>query len=112
MIVTASQINIPMSPKKLARVLEVVKGHPALRALDELKLLPQKGAFYVYKVVFAAMANAEHNFKLDTTKLILTKIWSTDGMKKLRKVRFASRGRVVFVRKYRSNLYVELSYGK
>lgn len=112
MIVTASQINIPMSPKKLARVLEVVKGHNVLRALDELKLLPQKGAFYAYKVVFAAMANAEHNFKLDTSKLMLTKIWSTDGMKKLRKVRFASRGRVTFIRKYRSNLFVELSYGK
>ncbi|MFZ6022507.1 MAG: large ribosomal subunit protein uL22 [Patescibacteria group bacterium] len=112
MIVTATQINIPMSPKKLARVIEVVKGHNAMRALDELKLLPKKGAFYAHKVISAAVANAEHNFKLDTSKLVVTKIWSTDGMKRLRKVRFASRGRVTFVRKYRANLYVELSYGK
>ncbi|MCC7304602.1 50S ribosomal protein L22 [bacterium] len=112
MIVTAKQINIPMSQKKLSRVVEVVKGHNALRALDELKLLTKKGAFYAYKVVFAAVANAEHNFKLDTSKLVVSKIWASDGMKKLRKVRFASRGRVTFIRKYRSNLYVELSYGK
>ncbi|WKZ23813.1 MAG: 50S ribosomal protein L22 [Candidatus Dojkabacteria bacterium] len=112
MIVTAKQINVPMSPKKLARVVEVVKGHTASKALDELKLLPKKGAFYAYKVISSAVANAEHNFKLDTAKLIVSKIWVTDGMKRLRKVRFASRGRVSFVRKYRSNLYVELSYGK
>ena len=112
MIVTSKQINVPMSAKKLARVLEVVKGHNALRAMDELKLLPQKGAFYAYKVVASGVANAEHNFKLDTSKLVVTKIWATSGMNRLRKIRFASRGRVTFIHKYRANLYVELSYGK
>ncbi len=101
-----------MSPKKLARVVEVVKGHNALKALDELKLLPQKGAFYAHKVLSSAVANAEHNFKLDTSKLVISKIWASDGMKRLRKIRFASRGRVTFIRKYRSNLYLELTYGK
>jgi|GEM_PF-2007243 len=113
MIVTSSHINIPMSAKKLARVIEVVKGHNAQRALDELKLLPKKGAVYAYKVISSGLANAEHNFKLDPGKLIVTKIWSSDGMKKnMSKIRFASRGRVTFIRKYRANLYVELSYGK
>lgn len=112
MIVTAKQINIPMSPKKLARAIEVVKGHKASRALDELKLMSQKGAFYAYKVVFAAVSNAEHNFKLDTSKLVVSKIWAADGMKRLRKIHFASRGRVTFLRRYRSNLFVELTYGK
>jgi large subunit ribosomal protein L22 len=112
MIVTAKQINIPMSTKKLARVIAVVKGHTALKALDELKLLPQKGAFYAFKVLNSAVANAEHNFKLDTSKLILSKIWTTQGMNNIKRIRFASRGRVTFIQKYRANLYVELSYGK
>lgn len=101
-----------MSPKKLARVVEVVKGHNALRAKDELKLMTNKGAFYAYKVISSGIANAEHNFKLDTTKLVVSKIWITDGTKKHRKVRFASRGRITYIQKYRSNLSVELSYGK
>jgi len=112
MIVTAKYINVPMSPKKLARVVEVVKGHNALRAKDELKVLNTKGAFYVYKVVSSAIANAEHNFKLDIAKLVVSKIWVSDGMKQLRRIRFASRGRITYIQKYRSNLYVELSYGK
>lgn len=112
MIVTAKQINIPMSPKKLARVIEVVKGHNALKAKDEFKLMEQKGAFYGFKVLSSAVANAEHNFKLDTAKLVISKIWVTDGMKSLRRVRFASRGRITYIQKYRSNLFVELSYGK
>jgi large subunit ribosomal protein L22 len=112
MIVTAKQINIPMSQKKLSRVVEVVKGHPALRALDELKLLPQKGAYYAHKVLTSAVANAEHNFKLDINKLMVSKIWASDGVKNLKKYRFASRGRISVIHKYRSNLYIELSYGK
>lgn len=112
MIVTAKQTNIPMSPKKLARVIEIVKGHNALKALDELKLVNKKGAFYANKVIASAVANAEHNFKLDTAKLVVSKIWATDGIKRLRKIHFASRGRVTFLQKYRSNLFVELTYGK
>lgn len=112
MIVTAKQINIPISPKKLARVVAVVQGHSALKALDELRLLSKKGAYYAYRLLSSAVANAEHNFKLDTTKLVVKSLRAADGMKRLRKIRFASRGRVAFVRKYRANLFVELSYGK
>lgn len=111
MIVTASQKNIPISPKKLARVVEVVKGHKAAFALDELKILDKKGAFYASKVLKSAMANAENNFKLDTTRLVISKIWVTDGTKSIKRFRFASRARVVTIQKYRSNLSIELSYG-
>jgi large subunit ribosomal protein L22 len=111
MIVSANTKNIPISPKKLARVVEVVKGHKATFALDELKLLDKKGAIFAEKVIKSAMANAEHNFKLDASKMVVSKIWVTDGMKSLRRYRFASRARVTVIRKYRSNLFVELSYG-
>jgi large subunit ribosomal protein L22 len=111
MIVTANVKNVPISPKKLARVVEVVRGHKALKALDELKLLDKKGALFGYKVIKSAVANAEHNFKLDTSKLIVSKIWVADGIKSLRRYRFASRSRISVIRKYRSNLFVELTYG-
>jgi len=111
MIVTASAINIPISPKKLARTIDVVRGHKATKALDELLLIDKKGAFYAAKVLKSAMANAEKNFKLNIEGLIISKIWATDGIKSLRRYKFASRSRVAVIRKYRSNLFVELSYG-
>lgn len=111
MIVTANIINAPISPKKLARVVEVVKGHNAMKAMDELKLIDKKGAFITRKVLKSAIANAETNFKLDTSKLVISKIWATDGIKSLIRYRFASRARVTTIKKYRSNLYIELTYG-
>src|SRR5687767_11057979 len=106
MIVTANTKNIPISPKKLARVVEFVKGHKALTALDELKLIDKKGAIFGLKVIKSAIANAETNFKLDTSKLVVSKIWATDGIKSLIRYRFASRARVTTIKKYRSNLSV------
>lgn len=112
MIVTANSKGIAISPKKLARIVEIVKGHPALQAADELALVPKKGAMIVAKVIKAGIANAENNFKLESSKLVVSKIWVTDGTKRIKRVRFASRGRITTVQKYRSNLNVELSYGE
>jgi len=111
MIVTASAKNIPISPKKLARTVEVIKGHKATKALDELLLIDKKGAFYAAKVLKSAIANAEKNFKLNVDSLTVSNIWATDGIKSLRRFKFASRSRIAPIKKYRSNLFVELSYG-
>lgn len=111
MIVTANIQNISMSAKKLARVVELVKGHPAKKAVDECVLLTNKGAHFIKKVIESAIANAENNFKLDPDKLVVSKIWVTEGTKRYKKYRFASRARISVIHKYRANLFVELSYG-
>jgi len=55
---------VRISPRKLARVVEIVRGEPALKALEILRFMPQKGARILEKVVKSAVANARNNYKL------------------------------------------------
>ena len=111
-VVKANIKNIPMSDKKITPVLELITGHNAMVALQELKLINKKASIYVTKLLKSAIANAEHNFKLDPNKLIISRIWATEGTKKMRKYGHGgAKGRVRIIRNYRANIFVELEYG-
>jgi len=111
MIISAKLTGIPSSEKKLSRSVELVRGHKATLALEELKLIRKKGATFAYKLLQSAIANAENNFKLDKEKLYIEKFYATEGIKSpMRRYRFEGRGRVKPYRRFRSNLYIELKY--
>ncbi len=111
-IIKANIKNIPMSDKKITPVLELIKGHKAKYALQELKLINKKASVYIEKLLKSAIANAEHNFKLNPEKLIIKRIWATEGTKRMRKLGHGGgKGRIRYIRNYRSNLFVELEYG-
>ncbi len=111
-IIKANVKNIPLSVKKIAPVLDLIRGHNAQYALQELKLVNKKAAHYAAKVIKSAIANAENNFKLDPAKLTIYKIWATDGTKRLKKRGHGgAHGRIRIIRNYRANIFVELKYG-
>ncbi len=111
-LIKANIKNIPMSDKKISPVLDMIKGHNAKYALQELKLINKKASIYIEKLLKSAIANAEHNFKLDPNKLVIHRIWATEGVKKMRKYGHGgAKGRVRIIRNYRSNIFVELKYG-
>ncbi len=83
---------LPISPQKVRLVCDQVRGMPALDAIDVLKFMPQKGAGLVLKVVKSAVANAENNFELDPTRLMITQIYANEGPRRPWR-RFGARGR-------------------
>jgi len=55
---------IQMSPYKVRRVVNVVRGMPVEQAVATLRLMPHRAAKPVRKVIESAAANAEENLGL------------------------------------------------
>jgi len=94
--VKASLRHLRISPQKVRLVLDVVRGKPALEALDILRYMPQRAAEPVYNLVHSAVANAEENFALGVEDLYISRIFADDGPRnRLRPYggRFGARGR-------------------
>ena len=100
--------NVAQSPQKLRLVVDVVRGKKVNIALDLLSVLNKKGATPVLKALNSAIANARNLDGITPEKLYISKI-TVDEATTLRRVRFASRGRVSTLNKRRSNLNIELS---
>lgn len=77
-----------ISPFKVRQVLELIRGKGADEALTILRFSPQRAAKVVYKVLQSAVANAEHNYGMDTDKLYVRTACADQGpmMKRFRPV--------------------------
>ncbi|ADE56767.1 MAG: 50S ribosomal protein L22 [Aminobacterium colombiense] len=82
----AKQVRI--SPYKVRRILPLIRGKKVDEAMMILKYSPQKAAGIVSKVLQSAVANAEHNYGMDTDKLRVVKATADQGprMKRFRPV--------------------------
>jgi large subunit ribosomal protein L22 len=79
MEVKAKSRFIRISPRKVRKVVPLVKGKEVILALNILKFLPQKGAKILEKVLKSAIANAEHNYNLDKGNLKVKNILVDQG---------------------------------
>ena len=82
----AKQVRI--SPTKVRRVLALIRGKKVGDAPVALRFSQQRSAKIVGKVLQSAVANAEHNFGLDTDKLRIITATADQGpvMKRFRPV--------------------------
>jgi large subunit ribosomal protein L22 len=95
------------SPRKVRLVVDRVRGMDALEALSVLKLMPQRAAYSVHKVVSSAVANAENNFGVAGEDLYIAHISADEGpIRRWR--RFGARGRFKPIRKRSSHVTVIL----
>jgi large subunit ribosomal protein L22 len=86
----ARQIRI--SPAKVRQVLALIRGKGAEDAMTILRFSPQKAARVVSKILQSAIANAEHNYGMDTDKLKVSTAYVDQGPS-LKRFRPASMGR-------------------
>ncbi|MBN1333094.1 MAG: 50S ribosomal protein L22 [Synergistales bacterium] len=82
----ARQVRI--SPLKVRQVLPLIRGKSVDQAMLILRYNPKKAAKIVAKVLQSAVANAEHNFGMDTEKLSVVSAFADQGpsMKRWRPV--------------------------
>ncbi len=90
--VRATARFIPMSPRKVRLVLDLIRGMDAVEAMDLLRFTNKAAARPVYKLVRSAVANAEENFGLSRDDLFVHAIHADDGPTR-RWRRFGARGR-------------------
>jgi large subunit ribosomal protein L22 len=94
-----------IGPRKLSRVLEIVRGKLALEALTLLKFMPQKGARIIEKTLKSAIANAKNNYKMDEAELIVTEAFANKAII-MRRFQPRARGRAFPINKRTSHLTV------
>jgi large subunit ribosomal protein L22 len=104
---TARVRYLRVSPTKARRVVDLVRGMPASEALEILKFAPQEVSAEVYKVVASAVANAEHNARLDRDTLVIRDAYVDEGPT-FKRFRPRAQGRAYRIRKRTSHITVVL----
>jgi large subunit ribosomal protein L22 len=89
---------IRMSPYKVRRVLDQIRGRQYREALIILEFMPYKSCEPILKVLRSAVANAEHNEGLDPATLVVSKAYA-DGGPVLKRYRPRAQGRAYQIRK-------------
>ncbi len=88
----ASARYVAMSPQKVRKVIDLIRGMDANSAMDVLQFTPNAAAKPVKKVLDSAIANAEENYGYNRDELYIHKIIADQGpIRRWR--RFGARGR-------------------
>lgn len=81
---------VRISPQKVRKLVDAVKGKPVETGMNTLKFLPQKAAGLVNKTIRSAVANADQKEGVDIDSLIIKNVIVDQGpMQK----RFSARAR-------------------
>lgn len=105
MEVTASARQIRVSPRKVALVLDEVRGKKVSEALTILSFMPTPAARTVAKVVKSAAANAENNYQLVPAQLKISKAFADKGQT-LKRYHANARGRASPYRRHFSHITI------
>ena len=97
--------HVRMSPLKVRRVIDLVRGLSVTDALNVLKFAPQAASEPVYKVVASATANAENTEGLRAEELFVSAAFVDEGMT-LRRIRPRAKGSASRILKRSSHITV------
>ncbi len=89
---------IRMSPFKVRRVLDQIRGKSYQEALIVLEFMPYRACEPVLKVLRSAVSNAEHNNGLNPAQLVVSTAYA-DGGPTLKRFRPRAQGRAYQIRK-------------
>jgi large subunit ribosomal protein L22 len=106
---SATGRNLRISPLKMRRIINKVRGKNVKEALYILKALPDKGARMAYKVIFSAASNFKNRFPETGNTILKVEAIFADQAPVLRRVMPRARGRADILRKQSCHLSVVLS---
>ncbi len=101
---------VRMSPRKIRRVAELIKGEPVDRALGILQLTPKAASKALYKTLKSAASNAiasEGTAKVKVENLFVKEI-KIDGGPTWKRIRPTGMGRAYMVRKRTAHIGITL----
>jgi large subunit ribosomal protein L22 len=108
MEVRAISKDTGVSPRKMALLVDMVRGKKVEEALNILRFAPTPNAVIVAKTIKSAAANAENNYQMTPTDLKIVKI-SADEARMLKRFRARARGRANQILKRSSHITVVVS---
>jgi len=101
---------VRMSPHKVRRVLDQIRGQTYREALIILEFMPYRACEPVLKVLRSAAANAEHNEGLDRASLIVSQAYADQGPT-LKRFRPRAQGRAYQIRKPTCHITIAVAEG-
>ena len=97
--------HVRMSPMKVRRVINLVRGLEVPEALTLLKFAPQAASKPIYKVVESAAANAEQTESLRAEELYISQAFVDEGVT-MRRIRPRAKGSASRIYKRASHITV------
>lgn len=70
---------VRITPRKARLVIDLIRGKSVEEALAILRFTPRAASPIIEKVLTSAVANAEHNYNMDTNSLIVAKAFVDEG---------------------------------
>ena len=99
---------VRMSPLKVRRVLDQIRGKKALEAQTMLNFLPHASARVLEKILRSAMANAENNHQVPAAKLWVREAFVDQGPT-LKRFQPHAQGRAFPIKKRTSHITIIVS---
>ena len=102
--------SVRISPKKLRKVADLIRGLNVNKALNSLSHMDEKGAAIILKTLSSAIANADNNedFNVDMNSVNVKTITVDEGPA-LKRFRARAKGRAAEIMKPYSNVTIVLS---
>ena len=101
---------IRMSPHKVRRVLDQIRGLSYREALIILEFMPYRACEPILKVLRSAVANAEHNNGMDPVDLYISEAFADQGPV-LKRYRPRAQGRAYQIRKPTCHITISVAPG-
>ncbi len=105
--VTAKVKWVRSAPRKIMRIVDLVRGKPATEALAFLKFMPHKAARILEKVIKSAVANAKNNHKLNEAGLMIRQAYVNKGIV-MKRFQPRAKGRAFPIKKKTSHVTISL----
>lgn len=101
---------IRMSPHKVRRVLDQIRGRSYREALIILEFMPYRACEPILKVLRSAVANAEHNEGYTPADLVVAQAFADQGPV-LKRFRPRAQGRAYQIRKPTCHITITVALG-
>lgn len=102
---------VRMSPHKVRRVLDQLRGRSYREALIILRFMPYRACEPITKVLRSAAANSEHNLGLNPADLIVYEAFADQGPS-LKRFRPRAQGRAYQIRKPTCHITISVAEAK
>jgi large subunit ribosomal protein L22 len=99
---------IRMSPNKVRRVLNQIRGQKYKDALMLLEFMPYRACGPVWQVIYSAAANAQNNLNIDKENLYISEAFADQGPV-LRRFRPRAQGQGYGIRKPTCHISITLA---
>src|SRR5690625_853827 len=103
--------SVRIAPRKVGLVIDLIRGKDVAEAVAILQHTRRSASPVVEKVIKSAMANAEHNYEMDSDNLVISEAFVNEGAT-MKRFRPRAQGSASRINKRTSHITVVVSEKK